>query len=42
VAKPEQDNQRPAVETQQVDPRNTDHPTGTKEAAENAANDPAS
>jgi hypothetical protein len=30
------------VEPQGLDPRNTEHPTGSKQAAENAAEDPPS
>ena len=29
-----------ASEPENLDPRDTDHPTGTQQAAENAANDP--
>ena len=31
-----------ASEPENLDPRDTDHPTGTQQAAENAANDPPS
>ena len=30
------------AEPESRDPRDTDHPTGTKQAAENVANDPSS
>ena len=35
-------NQVKTSEHQNLDPRDTDHPTGTQQAAENAANDPPS
>jgi hypothetical protein len=34
--------QAKSTEPDSADPRDTDHPTGSKQAAENAANDPPS